>query len=318
MNDWLDAALPAKRYRVLHETRYAYQSTVTLSQQYLHLTPRAFGFQQLESHQILCDPGPEEERLGLDYFGNPTRHVTITALHGELRIRAQSQIALPPRPGMEQLLGSPTCEQVRAVLRQYPTGSHPSPHTGSHIEGIREAWRYLYDSPHVAAAAALEDYARPSFGADRPYLEAVLDLTRRIADDFKFDPEATEISTPLDQVLKGRRGVCQDFAHLMIGCLRSFDLAARYMSGYILTHPPQGQPRLIGADASHAWVSVFCTRYGWVDFDPTNRCLVQQQHITLGWGRDYGDVAPLRGIVLGGGKQTLSVSVTVTPLDERK
>ncbi len=145
-------------------------------------------------------------------------------------------------------------------------------------------------------------------------LDAALNLTQRIFDDFEFDPKATEISTPLEEVLRGRRGVCQDFAQLMIGCLRSLGLPARYVSGYILTKPPEGQPRLIGADASHAWVSVFCPGIGWIDFDPTNRCLVQREHITLGWGRDFSDVTPMRGIVLGGGDQELTVSVTVTPL----
>ncbi|MEO5661074.1 MAG: transglutaminase family protein, partial [Polaromonas sp.] len=144
-------------------------------------------------------------------------------------------------------------------------------------------------------------------------LDAALDLTRRIFDDFEFDSDATEISTPLDQVLKGRRGVCQDFSQLMIGCLRSIGLPARYVSGYILTHPRAGLPRLIGADASHAWISVFCPVLGWVDFDPTNGCLVQQEHITLGWGRDFSDVTPLRGVVLGGGDHELRVNVTVMP-----
>jgi len=141
-----------------------------------------------------------------------------------------------------------------------------------------------------------------------------MDLTQRIFTDFEFDPTATEISTPLEQVFEGRRGVCQDFAHLMIGCLRSIGLPARYVSGYILTHPPEGQPRMIGADASHAWVSVYCPKFGWIDFDPTNRCLVQHEHITLGIGRDFSDVTPLSGIVLGGGEQKLEVKVTVTPM----
>lgn len=139
-------------------------------------------------------------------------------------------------------------------------------------------------------------------------------LTQKIYTEFEFDPQATDISTPLDTVLEGRRGVCQDFAHLMIGALRSMGLACRYVSGYILTHPPAGQPRMIGADASHAWLSVYCPVYGWVDFDPTNNCLVQQEHITVAWGRDFGDVSPMRGVVLGGGQQQLKVSVTVTPL----
>jgi transglutaminase-like putative cysteine protease len=172
----------------------------------------------------------------------------------------------------------------------------------------------MYASPHVICSPDLEQFARISYTPGRPQLDAALDLTQRIFDEFEFDETATEISTPLEEVLKGRRGVCQDFAQLMIGCLRSLGLPARYVSGYILTHPPAGQPRLVGADASHAWASVFCPGPGWIDFDPTNRCLVQHEHITLGWGRDFSDVTPMRGVVLGGGEQDLEVRVTVTPL----
>jgi transglutaminase-like putative cysteine protease len=145
--------------------------------------------------------------------------------------------------------------------------------------------------------------------------EASFDLTKRIHQDFSFDSKATDISTPIAQVLKTRRGVCQDFAHLMIGCLRSLGLAARYVSGYILTNPPPGKARLIGADASHAWVSVFCPNNGWIDFDPTNQCVVDRDHITLAWGRDFSDVSLLRGVMLGSGEQVLKVAVTVSPID---
>jgi transglutaminase-like putative cysteine protease len=153
-----------------------------------------------------------------------------------------------------------------------------------------------------------------SFTARRGTVEAAADLARRIHRDFKFDKTATSVSTPLKQVLKERRGVCQDFAHLMIGCLRSIGLAARYVSGYLLTAPPPGRPRLIGADASHAWVSLWCgEQAGWIDIDPTNNCLVDDSHVTLAWGRDFGDVTPMRGVILGGGAQRLTVRVTVTP-----
>jgi transglutaminase-like putative cysteine protease len=178
----------------------------------------------------------------------------------------------------------------------------------------QEPQLFMYDSPHVRCSKDLSQYAAISYTPGRSHLEAAFELTQRIFDDFEFDETATDISTPLEVVLKGRRGVCQDFAQLMIGCLRSLGLPARYVSGYILTHPPEGEERMIGADASHAWVSVFCPDYGWVDFDPTNRCLVQQEHITLGWGRDFSDVTPLRGVVLGGDKHQLQVNVTVTPL----
>ena len=293
------------RYRVVHETRYRYSSTVTLSQQYLHLTPRSFSCQQTESHLIWLDPVAGDSKESLDYFGNCTRHVALTHPHESLLVHAESIVSLRPRYSLAQIAGSLPWESVRAMM-----GKEKSPAT-------LEACRYLYASPHVTSFPELEAYARHSFTPGRPQLDAALDLTHRIFEDFEFDAKATDISTPLEQVLRGRRGVCQDFAQLMIGCLRSIGLPARYVSGYILTHPPEGKPRLIGADASHAWVSVFCPALGWVDFDPTNRCLVQHEHITLGWGRDFSDVTPMRGIVLGGGKQTLDVQVTVTPLPLR-
>jgi transglutaminase-like putative cysteine protease len=292
------------RYRVVHETRYAYQNMVTLSQQYLHLRPRDFAFQQTESHLIWADPLENDGSVGLDYFGNHTRHITLTTPHKTLLVHAASTVTLKPRPMLEHIKGAPAWESVRDLMTQV------------RFSAVQEACRYLYASPHVSCGGDLAEYARPSFPAGRPLLDAALELTERIFDDFEFDGEATDISTPLEAVLKGRRGVCQDFAQLMIGCLRSLGLPARYVSGYILTHPPEGQPRMIGADASHAWVSVFCPDLGWVDFDPTNRCLVQSEHITLGWGRDFSDVTPMRGIVLGGGTHSLQVNVTVTPLPE--
>ncbi|WP_332878946.1 transglutaminase family protein [Massilia sp. S19_KUP03_FR1] len=290
------------RYRVVHETRYQYQSTVTLSQQYLHLTPRAFPCQQLESHLIWLDPVIHEGTDGVDYFGNSTRHVALTVPHERLLVHAESTVVLHARPRLAQIGASLPWESVRDMM-----GKEKSAAT-------LEACRYLYASPHVNWFPELEAYARASFTPGRPQLDGAMDLTRRIFEDFEFDGKATDISTPLEQVLRGRRGVCQDFAQLMIGCLRSIGLPARYISGYILTHPAAGKPRLIGADASHAWVSVYCPELGWIDFDPTNRSLVQHEHITLGWGRDFSDVTPMRGIVLGGGPQVLDVQVTVTPL----
>lgn len=302
MSDSSAVVVHCARYRIVHETHYTYQSVVVLSQQYLHMTPRSFPYQQTESHQIRIDPSEEESVDGIDYFGNCTRQVTITVPHKILRVHAESTVALTPRHDLERIKASPPWEQLRAMMHQDRSAA------------TLEACRYLYPSPHVNCSPQLEQYARISYTAGRPQLDAAQELCHRIFEDFEFDDKATDISTPLEEVLKGRRGVCQDFAHLMIGCLRSLGLPARYMSGYILTHPTAGQPRMIGADASHAWVSVFCPRLGWVDFDPTNRCLVQCEHITLGWGRDFSDVTPMRGIVLGGGEQELEVRVTVTPL----
>ena len=302
MSEWPTDAAVCARYRVVHETRYRYQSTVTLSQQYLHLTPRPFAWQQTESHLIWLDPVVSESKDGLDYFGNHIRHVALTVPHDSLLVHAESTVLLRARPGLAAITATLPWESVRDMM-----GKEKSAAT-------LEACRYLYASPHVHWFPELEAYARKSYTPGRHQLDAALELTERIFDDFEFDSKATEISTPLEQVLRGRRGVCQDFAQLMIGCLRSIGLPARYISGYILTHPPAGKPRLVGADASHAWVSVYCPALGWVDFDPTNRCLVQHEHITLGWGRDFSDVTPMRGIVLGGGRQELDVQVTVTPL----
>lgn len=312
-----NVAQPARRvrYRVVHETRYNYQSLVTLSQQLLHLTPRSFVHQQIESHQIWVNPAEHDGVSGIDYFGNRTRHIAIMAPHTELLVHAESVVALMPRPSLAELTQAPQRLQAVAQTADLRAWESVREHVQKNRSGATlEALRYLFASPHVTFSNALEQYARLSFTPGRPLLEAAHHLTQRIFEDFEFDSEATEISTPLEQVLSGRRGVCQDFAQLMIGCLRCLGLPARYLSGYILTHPKEGQPRLIGSDASHAWVAVFCPLRGWVDFDPTNRCLVQGEHITLGWGRDFSDVTPMRGLVLGGGKQVLQVNVTVTPL----
>lgn len=297
-------AQPVARYGVIHQTDYSYQSLVTLSQQYLHLTPRNFAHQQTVSHQIQVDPAPEDACGTYDYFANSTRKLTVTVPHQTLIVRAESVVEVFARPTLPQLAISAPWEEVQAAMRQ--------PHGAADLD----PYQYLYNSPHIQCNAALRDYALASFTPGRPLFDAAFDLTCRITDDFEFDPDATNIHTTLDEVMEGRRGVCQDFAHLMIGCLRAIGLPSRYVSGYILTHPPEGQARLIGADASHAWASLWSPESGWVDFDPTNRCLVQHEHITLGWGRDYSDVTPLRGIVLGGGTQLLGVSVTVTPITQ--
>ncbi len=177
-----------------------------------------------------------------------------------------------------------------------------------------EAYQFAFDSPHVPTSPDLADYAAVSFSPGRPWLEALLDLTRRIHTEFKYDQTATNVSTPLERSAAMRRGVCQDFAHLQIGCLRSLGLAARYVSGYLVTAPPPGQPRLVGADASHAWLSAFSPEHGWIDVDPTNDMIPSPKHITLAWGRDYSDVCPIKGVFIGGGHHGMNVSVDVMPL----
>jgi len=210
---------------------------------------------------------------------------------------------------------------TRAGPRTMASGSRPtaSAPDGEGISSMREAARreaptFLYESPNVETWRELAEYAAGSFPAGRAALEGAIDFTARIHRDFQFDRKATSVSTPLREVMKRRRGVCQDFAHLMIGALRALGLPARYVSGYLLTNPPPGRPRLIGADASHAWVSVYCgAQAGWVDLDPTNNCVVDDEHVTLAWGRDFSDVTPMRGVILGGGEQELKVRVTVSP-----
>lgn len=295
-------------FHVHHETRYDYAQVVSISQQLLHLEPREFVYQQRMSHSIQISPNADERIDSKDYFGNHVQYLAINAPHDALIVTAESQLLLHPRPGVELLAGSMPWQLAQSSLRETGIrGAHP----------LRsEANKYLFESAFVSFSPELAAYAESSFASDTSVLAAALDLTYRIHRDFKFDAKATDISTPIKELLEIRRGVCQDFAHLMIGCLRTKGIACRYMSGYILTHPAPGKPRLVGADASHAWVSVYCPNTGWVDFDPTNRCMVNLEHLTIGWGRDFGDVSLVRGVMLGGGEQALKVSVTVTPMSE--
>jgi transglutaminase-like putative cysteine protease len=290
------------KYNVLHETLYSYESPVVLSQQLLHLTPRVLDFQTLVKHRIAVEPVPAESHTRDDYFGNPVTQILLAAPHGRLSVSAESQVEVTPRALPE---GGTAWEVVRDGLRRGGAT-------------LLEPIQFMFESPHVELLRDLAAYAEPCFPRGSSVLAAALDLTRRIHADFTFDPKATSVSTPLREVLAKRRGVCQDFAHFMIGCLRMFGIPARYMSGYIRTTPPPGQPPLVGADASHAWVSVYCGtgggNSGWVDLDPTNNVVVGDGHVTLAWGRDFSDVTPMRGVILGGGEQDLEVRVTVTPL----
>jgi transglutaminase-like putative cysteine protease len=290
------------RYHVLHETRYDYASTVSLSHTRLHLTPRSFQFQQCEAHAINFEPAATERNDGIDFFGNFTRYCVVNEAHQTLLVQAESTLTLFERPGIELLVNSVPWEVAKEGFHEL---SNPA-----RIEAIK----YLYTSTHITYSDALAAYALVSFTPNRSVLDAAFDLTRRIHAEFTFDAQATDNSTPLSELLEIRRGVCQDFAHLMIGCLRAIGLSCRYVSGYILTHPAPGKARLVGADASHAWVSVYCPSIGWVDFDPTNCCMVNMEHVTLGWGRDFSDVSIIRGVTLGGGAQSLKVNVTMTEL----
>jgi transglutaminase-like putative cysteine protease len=288
-------------YRVMHTTTYVYSEPVSLCHNLAHLTPRDGPRQVCQHTQLVIQPQPGVSTERSDFFGNPVTFFTIQEPHQELAVTAYHVIAVSPfiLPDPAQ---TPAWEEVRQVL--------------SNERGPRslEVYQFVFDSPYVTTDPDLADYAATSFPPGRPLLEAVLDLTRRIHGDFRYDTKATTVATPLSEVLAARRGVCQDFAHLQIGCLRSLGLAARYISGYLLTTPPPGQQRLVGADASHAWLSVYCPGFGWIDVDPTNNQIPSDQHILLAWGRDYDDVSPIKGVILGGGQHTVSVAVDVVPL----
>ena len=305
--------MEAVRYRVLHETRYDYGSPVSLSQQQLHLSPRILDWQLVEEQRIDIEPVPTWRRDGRDPFGNPVTWVAFHAPHEMLFIRSVMTVAvMPHRP--KDLEKSLPWEALRDRLAYDSTDPLPAD---------LDATRFLFESPHVRVKHELADYAADCFPPGRPVLVGAQALMAKIFREFTFDPEATTVSTPVLEVLENKRGVCQDFAHLMIACLRALGLAARYVSGYLLTRPPPGKPRLIGADASHAWVSVYAPGADkemgdWVDFDPTNDLLPDTEHIILAVGHDFSDISPLRGIILGGGGTEPEVAVTVVPLAEEE
>lgn len=299
-------AVASARYRVMHDTHYRYAAPVSLAQQLAHLWPRESSWQHCLSRQLTISPEPTRRRDEQDVFGNPLTRLAFERPHGELEVSARLEVEVLARPAID-LATSPSWESARDSLG----------YSGQPLNTERlEASRFRFESPAVRIKHAFVLFADDCFTPGRPLLQAVDALMRKIFTDFTFDPAATQVATPLLEVLEKRRGVCQDFAHLMLACLRSRGLAARYVSGYLLTQPPPGQPRLIGADASHAWVSVYCPRFGWVDFDPTNAVLPNLEHITLAWGRDFSDVSPLRGVILGGGSHDPEVRVTVLPVDE--
>jgi transglutaminase-like putative cysteine protease len=291
----------AALYRVEHETRYVHATQVSMSQHAACLTPRQLARQTVHEYELDVEPRPADHSERIDYFGNAVTSFSILRPYTELRVRATSLVEVHDAGAAIDPEASPAWEEVRAA--------------GAFRRGVPldESAQFRYPSPFVQPAAELAAFARPVFEPGRPLLAAAIELMQRIHEQFQFDPGATTITTPIARVLSERRGVCQDFAHLQIACLRSMGIPARYTSGYLLTDPPPGRPRLIGADASHAWLSVCCPRHGWVDLDPTNAVLPGLRHVTLAWGRDYGDVSPLRGVVLGGGEHELTVGVSVVP-----
>ncbi|MBK3466001.1 transglutaminase N-terminal domain-containing protein [Pseudomonas iridis] len=292
-------------YQIFHDTCYHYDSPVSLAQQLAHLWPRECSWQRCTQRQLLISPQPSARRDELDVFGNPLTRLAFERPHDELQVNARLTVEVLTRLSLD-FNQSPAWELTRNALTY---SSQPLP------SDLLEACRYRFQSPYVHLKRSFVEFSQSCFPPGQPLLLGVQALMQKIFSEFTFDAEATQVATPLVEVLERRRGVCQDFAHLMLACLRSRGLAARYISGYLLTRPPPGQPRLIGADASHAWVSVFCPVLGWVDFDPTNNVQPALEHITLAWGRDFSDVSPLRGVILGGGSHDPEVRVTVMPVE---
>ncbi len=287
------------RFRVTHKTVYQQEGRVTFCHNEARLTPANLPWQRVLLSEIEVTPAPARCDTRIDFFGNTVTYLSIETPHKKLTILARSEVEIePPHPGLDV-----NASQPWEVVADGLAHSISPPWL--------EARPYVLASPLVAPAPMLRDYADASFPPGRPVLAAVLDLNGRIFREFTFDPEFSTIATPLVEVMEKRRGVCQDYAHVLIGCLRSLGLAARYVSGYIETLPPPGKPRLQGADASHAWVEAFDPDHGWIQFDPTNNQIPKIQHILIGRGRDFFDVSPLKGIMIGSGGHKLKVEVDV-------
>ena len=280
------------RYKATHITTYTYERTVTHCLSEARLAPRVLPSQSVRDWNLQISPAPASLTHRVDYFGNRVSDFSVLEAHDKLTITATSFVDVLDTA--LQLEMSPSWEQTRAIL------------CAPANEAMLEASEFLWDSPYVPLIPELLTYARPTFTPERPFIEALRDLMKRINREFRYAPKSTKVSTPLAEIIKRKRGVCQDFAHIMIGSLRSMGLAARYVSGYLRS----GQ----GAEASHAWVSVFVPGAGWLDFDPTNDVMPSGGHITLAWGRDFSDVSPVKGINLGGGEHTIEVDVRVLPV----
>ncbi len=288
-------------YQVTHRTTFEYTQPVAISHHVLRLVFRTHPRQHSLRSSLTIDPSPSVRSDGKDYFGNPLTHLTIETPHAALLVETQTTVDVE-KPEPIHLDQSLPWDQMAEQLH------------GSTDDEMLDAQQFLYDSPYVTIDDDTYDFVLECFPPGRPILAGIMDLTSRIYRDFTYAGGVTDVSTPVKDVLMTRKGVCQDFAHLAIAALRSLGLPARYVSGYLLTHPPEGQEKLVGADASHAWLSAWCPGLGWIDFDPTNNCIPSDEHITLAWGRDYGDVSPINGFMVGGGHHTPTVSVDVSPV----
>jgi transglutaminase-like putative cysteine protease len=289
-------------YDIRHKTTFSYEEVVSVSHHVLHLSPRRHPAQTCFQSATTVEPSPAVDSVREDYFGNPVEHLTVQKPHRTLVVDARSRVEVRPAPRPLAPEQSAPWESVREQL----AACDPL-----------DAYELVFESPYVVADDAVRDYARSSFTPGRPILAAAMDLTGRMFREFQYRGGVSDVSTPVSDVFAMRQGVCQDFAHLMIAGVRSLGLAARYVSGYLLTRPPEGKEKLVGSDASHAWVSVFAGDSGWVDFDPTNGAMPGVEHITFAWGRDYGDVSPINGFIVGGGSHEVSVAVDVAPRDAR-
>ena len=313
---------------VVHETRYRYTPLVENAHHVVHLRPCSNRSQQVLQHSLSVDPVPAQQREVIDVYGNSRTFFSLNTGHGALRVVAESVVQTSAQASenfanaRDQLGGNARSnalpwEQVRERFR-YRAGA-----------AYNAAWEFLFASPYVPRDDAFVQFALPSFSTGRPLPEAAHDLMERIYAAMVYESESTEVNTPALTALRQGKGVCQDFAHIMVACCRSMGLPARYVSGYMLTQPPPGKPRLIGADASHAWASVYCMQTHaapgpdaengsgyWLDFDPTNNRAPGEDYVTLATGRDFLDVSPLRGVIRGGSRHILKVAVTVEPLDE--
>ncbi len=287
--------------QVRHVTAYDYQDPVELGAHVVHVRPRELPYQSVEHYRLQASPPLAREVWGFDHFGNSVGWLFLSGVHDALRLEAVGRVTVWPR-AVPDPAATPPWEHVAAdALR--PAGAN--------------AAEFAFASPRVPLLADARDWASASLLPGRPVLAGVLDLVHRFSAEFRFDSTVTTVSTPVSRVLELKAGVCQDFAHLMIAALRSHGIPARYVSGYLRTRPPPGKARLVGADQSHAWVGCWLgPAHGWVDVDPTNAMVVQDGHVVLGWGRDYADVSPVRGVLLGGGSHTLKVSVDIAPEDE--
>jgi transglutaminase-like putative cysteine protease len=288
-------------YRIVHRTTYRYTYPVSVGNHVACLKPRSFAHNKLVQNTLHIHPTPVTFTERVDYFGNSLCFFTVQEPHKELIVEAKSEVLKDSNPALNAQGSHPWEESTEALADD------------SRPEGL-DAYQYQFESPRIRVRPEFAAYALESFTPARPMREALLAMTARINKDFQFDARVTTVRTPIEEVFKKRRGVCQDFAHVQIACLRSIKIAARYVSGYLRTFPPPGKPRMVGADASHAWVSAYCRGFGWLDMDPTNNVAPSDGHVTLAWGRDYGDVSPLRGLILGGGGHTLKVAVDMEPV----